>query len=125
MAQVKETLYQALVAWYDVSFTRVQRLLSRTSPHGAAWVLTLALGALQVKETSYQARMASKRRGEEAVQKMQAELDALRAQKEVDKAAADAKQTPSGRPGSGYIATPGLRADEGQTPRRTPARMGL
>lgn len=75
-----------------------------------------------VKETSYQARLANKRRGDEALKEMEADLQRQKEQMVREKEAAAAAQRPRS---SAPIATPGRFSDSGPTPRRTPARFGI
>jgi len=73
-----------------------------------------------VKETSYQARLAQKRRGEEAMKQMEKDLERQREQMAIDKEQAALQSRPRTQ---APIVTPGARMDS--TPRRTPARFGL
>lgn len=74
-----------------------------------------------VKETSFAARMASKRMGDQAVKAMERELQKAREEQQKEKDNRIASQ----RLPSAPIVTPGRGVDGGATPRRTPSRLGI
>jgi pre-mRNA-splicing factor ATP-dependent RNA helicase DHX38/PRP16 len=109
------------VVYHELVMTSKEYMqcVSVVDPH---WLAEQGPMFFQVKETNYAARMASKRRGEEAVKQMERDLERQREEMAREKEREAALSMPR-RPNT--IVTPGFRDQGSATPRRTPARLGL